>query len=62
MNTNKQMSLEDFKKAVMKELMNGNYTIAEKKDLQTKIDDNLEIYLEDNLTPQETVQALRMGY
>ena len=34
MNTNKQMSLEDFRKAVMK----------------------------DNLTPQETVQALRMGY
>lgn len=62
MNTNKQMSLEDFKKAVEKDIMMSNNTTVVKNGLMKMIDDNLEIYLDDNFTLRETVQALQMGY
>ena len=62
MNTNKQMSLENFKKAVEKEIMMSNYTIQVKNVLKKRMQNDLDLYLEDNLTPQETVLALLMGY
>lgn len=61
MNTNKQMSLEDFKKAVEKDIMMSNNTTVVKNGLMKMVDDNLEIYLDDNFTLRETVHALQMG-
>lgn len=37
-------------------------TIMVKNSLMVMIDDDLEIYLEDNSTTKEIIQALQMGY
>lgn len=60
---NGQMSLENFKKKVEEEIKTANYIgKATRMRLLTEVNDDLEIYLEDNFTPQETLMALVMGY
>lgn len=56
------MSLENFKKKVEEELnkMYPNHT--ENQQLMKESENILDLYLENNFTPQETVMALVMGY
>ncbi len=59
------MSLEDYKKAVLREIPNLNTGEMRKTYLQNEVereDGWLQIYYGDSLTPQETAQALLMGY
>lgn len=59
---NKQMSLEEFKKAVKEEMIKNIKNREHAIRFYEECENILDLYLEINLPPRETVQALRMGY
>lgn len=56
------MSLEEFKKAVKEEMIKNFKNREHAIRFYEESENYLDLYLEDNLTPQETVMALKMGY
>lgn len=59
---NGQMSLEEFKKAVKEEMIKNIKNREHAIRFYEECENILDLYLEINLPPRETVQALRMGY